>query len=1150
MAIRLSVLKKKISYPLISPKILWRAPFSDWAEALATYKLVVLNAPAGYGKTTFLIYAAAYLSQSKLPPAKSTPPPIPTPYHLAWYTLGRRDNQPAVFLTYLVESLRRAIPAFGQQIQRTLYSVGDIASEYPMVVSRLCEDLWQWEGQAESRQVIIVLDDFHLLGKAPQIMEIIEQLLAETPPFVHICLSGRKSPPLPLQKIGLKHTIKEIGFQELCFSQAEIEELLTHKFNLGISPDQSNQINRQTEGWPAGVVLTAQALLGRPAAEYTALLSSAGKHKDKIFNYFAEEILQQQSPPIQEFLINASLLENLTAEACGAILDLHKAGTTMRGLYTSGLFLITVETEGDSVYRFHHLFADFLHMILQQSKGPEHIRKIHLKAAEYYENAGQLDASLEHLWSAGDTTKALDVIKRYSQQLLDRGYLEQVHQWLERVPEDLKKHDPYFLYLKGFIHQHRDHALALSCLEQAGSIFARQGKTHLQVRSLIYMCTIYSLQNRVDKLTETSAKLPLISALAQDPWSRGVLAVSALCQAVWNDNLRRAQWLIKICRKFPLDEDWRWAMLAYACMTHYRLGELDLAHRYITEALAMPIVYNNDIWRGMALVLYHVVLYCQDDEIEGEKVWEELWEIGENHKSSYYLAYTERSKAFPHLHKGEWQQAEELLRSSLYFFTRAGNEAMSMITRLDQALVAAAQGKAAFVLEDAREAFRELCSLHCGQGLLDLGQSLMGVVAREAGELGLAEQLLLASAKTSKSKGAKQILAGTLLHLSRLYHLAGDMKKGDGYLRQFLQLAESKKYVIFWDWHRPTVLKQCLYAAEKDICAPYANHLLQYWFKDELETEAAAKGRLQILQTETGPQKPAQSQSGQTAQPTQARVAAASPQIKIYCFGNFEMELGAKSIPVQAWKTRKVQGIFKYLILQEGRRVSREQLMELFWPESPPQAAAASLRVSLSRLRAALDYYKDEGLKASFLLGEGQGNLWFKSEQHLFVDAYIFLKSLKEGNSHMAAGKIAEGLKLLEQAKVLYRGQLLADDLYTEWSALERERFEIAYLELLLNLGKIHLRGQSATPWTTASASPDSGKLHKALAYYTEALSLDPYREDIYLKLMQINLAMGEKAAALRIFKKCHAMLDEEFGLIPGEALQKLAQKIKGTSHR
>ncbi len=1107
MSSRVSIFQKKISCPLISPKVLLRSQYNSWAEDLIANKLVVLTAPAGYGKTTFLTCAVKFLlgEDSVLDDSHSVPGL--SQCHIAWYSLSEEDSLISVFFAHLVESLRRAVPGFGRQTQRTLYSVADAAREYNLIAGQLCEELWQWEGRSEKKHVIIVFDDYHLGEKTREIKEVLEQLLTESPPFVHFCLSGRTRPQLPLQSLGLKYPVKEIGVAELSFTPAEIQALFEKKFNLNISDYHIQEIVRQTEGWPAGVVLTAQVLQGRPLQQYDNIFTSAVVHKEKIFEYFAEEVLHQQPPFIQEFLTESALLKNLTPEACEAIFGLKNAGEKIKKIYASGLFLIVVEEGEGSVYRFHRLFANYLRKVLNQTKGAEYIKKIHLKAAWYYEKEGQLDTALDHLWAAGDAMGAVAFIKRYAQDLLDRGYIDQVRYWLERVPGDLQD-DPYFFYLKGFIHQHSDHPLALSCFEKASRTFARQGKTHLLVRSLIYMTTIYSLQNRVDKVTETASRIPLVSALTRDSWSRGVLVVSTLCQSAWNDNLRRAQWLIKLAQRFTLEPDWRWAMLAYSCMVYYRLGELDLARRYITEALSMPVVYSNDVWRGMALILYHVVLYSQDDEGEGSKVREELWEIGEKYSSFYYMAYAERARAFPYLHKGQWEKAEELFRSSLYFFSRAGNEAMALITKLDLALLASCRGRAAQVLEDARNAFQELCSLHCGQGLLELGQSLLGVVAREAGELRLAEDMLLASAKTSTRKGAKQILAGTYMHLSRLYHQGGQTKKGDSYLRQALHLAEANRYVVFWDWYRPTILQQCLYAVQKNICPEYANHLLQYWFKEE--QKEAAKGE-------------------------QVKLASKDIPVEVYCFGNFEVVVGGKPIPVHAWKTRKVQGLFKYLILQGGRRLPREQLMEIFWPEATPQAASASLRVSLSRLRNALNFLKQEGMGASFLLGEGKGYLWFRNEKASFVDIFRFEDYIKEGNKQLSLGNIERGRELLEKARGLFRGQLLTDDLYAEWAISEQERFDILFIELLLCLGKIY----------SQSLPGRAGLLRKAVECFERALALNPYREDIYLKLMKTYLAAGEKAEAMRIYQKCSSMLKKEFDLQPGKELQLLVKKIK-----
>jgi len=1122
------IASNKIRPPLVQPTIIHRPYYSHLARAVLSTRLVSITAPAGYGKTTLMVAIhQALAGRDTDPKAGDRKPQV----WVAWYSLGAADTRVDTFLAHLVESLSLALPGFGEGTRRTLNSVEEINREHPLVVGALCDELWKWGDRANGGTVVLNLDDFHHAGGSPGVSACVAQLLREAPPFVHFLVAGRRHSGLPLSELALRFPVREIGVRELRLGTDEVKSLLKDCYRLKLGKNEIQKIVDRTEGWPAGVVMLARVLAGKDRDQRSKVLNDLLPYRKYAFEYFAQEVLGRQNPEARRLLVQASLFETLNPQALEVVLGVPEADTWLEGLLESGLFLTAVRGQEGPTYRFHTLFREYLHGLLEKTFSRDDIRKLHFRAASHYESAGQLDLAMDHLLSAGDTQKAVELVKRRGQEMLDRGMVAQVLKWLEQLPSGIRDQDPYLLYLKGFVYQHSNPSLALDCLDRAATAFASSGELHLQVRALIYMTTIYSLQNRVEELEKTASRIPVVSALARDPWSRGVLTVAALSQATWTDKLSRGKWLFNLSQRFPLDEDWYWASLAYACMIHYRLGDLEVARRLITEALELPVVKNNDVWKGMALVLYHVVLYCQDDEKGGEKVREELWEIGERYGSAYYMAYAERARAFPYLHRGQWDRARELLNSSRYFFNRAGNYAMEAITRLDLAVVAANEGAAEPVVDEARDAYRQLCSLTSGQGLQEFGQSLLGVVLKAAGDLDGAERALTASAAASKRKGAKQILAGTSLHLADLYQERGDRKKAASHLKTALGLAQKERYVVFWDWHRATVLKQCLNALRWNIYPGYAAHLLLYWFPEEAVEQLTAvlpevrppvrKTIIRLLEERNIP----------FSRVGQARAVGEAPApVRIFCLGAFRVEVGGRLIPNRAWKTRKVVGLLKYLVLSGGRKVPREQVREMFWPDAPPEASAASLRVTINRLRKALDYYQDEGLAASGLLGADREHVWFRAYQVEFQDLVEFTRLYDEGKGLLAREETRRGLELLEKAAALYHGPLLEEDLYANWTLPERERFELMYLDTLLLLGRAYTKSPT--------------RRERAIQCFKEALSINRYREDIYEGLALAHLAAGNRAEALRVLEDCSRMVREEFGLKPNERIRDLARQL------
>lgn len=1107
---KVPVVAARLRPPALPSKVLFTSRHQVLADKVLCHRLTAIIAPAGYGKTTFLAGLAVRLGQGSQAQQPASAADAASRCGVAWYTVSEMDADPATFFTHFIAALEMATPGCGSDTLRVLGSVTDVSRESHLIAAALCEELWKQGDTGRTRGVLVVLDDYHLVGGVPSVSSVVQFLLTNLPPAYRLCLASRERPPLDTSRLALNDQYLEVQPRDIAFNEEEVRSYLNVLCGLGLDDRQVSELAAITEGWPAGLVLATQAIALIPRPEVSRTIAAFTGRQEAIFSFFSNQVLSRLDEETRRFLIDAADLRYLTAEACAAVLGEQRAEERLETVLRQGLFLTVTQAGDERVYRFHRLFQGALALARKRYMEPGAIRDLDLRAAEYYEKSGRLDAAMEHHLAAGDTAGAAALLRRKGEQITAQGYVEQMRYWLRALPRELVDNDPYLLFFMGSVHQHSDHSVALYCLDRAARGLAERGELRLEVRALIYMATIYGLQNRVDKVRETAARIPALKAMSRDPWARGVLVVAALCQATWDDNLRRGVWLGRLSRLVPLDEDWRWAMLAYSCMLYYRLGDLRLARRVIEEALQMDAVRSNDVWLGMALILYHVVLYSEDDNQTGEKVRNELWDLGERYDSAYYKAYAQRAMAFPHKHRGRINEAKELLLSSLYFFERAGNGAMAAITRLDLALLETEAGTPGAALSSARQAFSDLCALDCGQGLAEQGQSLLGAVAREAGDLELAEKHLQVSARISRQKGAKQILCGTLLHLAQLYTVKRMDEAADEHLRQALDIAEAAGYVVFWDFHRPTVLNVCLRALERGIRPAHAAMLLAHWFG----AEAVVPFMAQLQPAETGPR--------------HRREESRRRSLEVRLLGDFEARVDGVKVAERDWQTRQVKKLFKYLVLERGRKVSRDRLMDFLWPDADPQAAAASLRVTLSRLRQALLDAREN----TPLVITAQGNVWLNEDNDILVDIDQFLGLINCGQGAAEKGDLDRAGGAFEDAIALYRGDFLSEDIYEDWTAAERERLQILYLDALLTLAQIY----------RTQAGGEAGH-RRARDLLLKALATNPYREDINKELMESYLSAGQAGEALRLFVRYKELIYEELGIQPGAEVLRLAEK-------
>lgn len=261
--------------------------------------------------------------------------------------------------------------------------------------------------------------------------------------------------------------------------------------------------------------------------------------------------------------------------------------------------------------------------------------------------------------------------------------------------------------------------------------------------------------------------------------------------------------------------------------------------------------------------------------------------------------------------------------------------------------------------------------------------------------------------------------------------------------------------------------------------------------------------------------------------------AEPQPVIQIRMLGNLDVLINGQRVPEKTWQTRKTKALFKYLVLLRGQKVGREQLMELLWPEAEPAAAAAALRVTLTRLRRALASAGAHFAGKTPFFGDERGMLWFNPGGEYFLDIEEFERLYQLGLTALETKNEDAVREYFEMALAIYRGNLLEEDFYEDWAATERERLLLMSLNILLTLARLYL------------GAGGNVKHNRAIDLLQRALAVNPYRDETYLALMAAYQAAGQKSEALRIYEQCRKMLAEEFGVPPGRKMLKLVEEIK-----
>ncbi len=408
------ILATKLYLPPLRPNVVSRPRLLERLNEGLYRKLILISAPAGFGKTTLLSAWVAFIDRQ-----------------VAWLSLDEGDSDPARFLTYLVAALRTIAPTIGEGVLGVLQS-----SQPPPIESMLTALLNEITTIPD--KFVLVLDDYHVLDAKP-IDHALTFLLEHLPPQMHLVIATREDPQLPLARLRARDKLTELRVTDLRFTPSEAAGFLNQVMGLDLSPEDIARLSRRTEGWIAGLQLAALSLQGQKNT--TGFIRSFTGSHHFVLDYLVEEVLEQQPESIQHFLLRTSILDRLCGPLCDAVLmDPAAPGqATLDYLERANLFIVPLDNERHW-YRYHHLFADLLrqrlHSTTASSTGDERnlIAELHRRASVWYEDHGLELEAFHHAVSASDIDRAARLVEGKGMSLHFRGAVTAILDWLESLP--------------------------------------------------------------------------------------------------------------------------------------------------------------------------------------------------------------------------------------------------------------------------------------------------------------------------------------------------------------------------------------------------------------------------------------------------------------------------------------------------------------------------------------------------------------------------------------------------------------------------------------------------------------------------------------------------------------------------------------------
>jgi LuxR family maltose regulon positive regulatory protein len=382
-------------------------------------KLTLISAPAGFGKTTLVSEWVATCGQP-----------------VAWLSLEEGDNDLARFLIYFIASLQTIQNDIGKGVLGALQSSQPLTTNNAILLAPLLNEI-----AAIPDTFILVLDDYHLVDSEP-IDHALTFMLDHLPPQMHLVLTTREDPSIPLPRYRVRGQMIELRAADLRFTPEEAGAFLNQIMNLNLAAEDITALEKRTEGWIAGLQLAALSIQGRSDTA-GFIRAFTGSHRF-VLDYLVEEVLQHQSEQIRSFLLQTAILDRLCASLCNALTEREDGKEMLVNLERSNLFLIPLDDK-HQWYRYHHLFSDVLQTHLMETQ-PDRVAVLHQRASEWYERNGLRSDAIRHALAAKDFERAVSLIElawpaAEEGSILPAAWLS----WVKALPEALVNARPVLM---------------------------------------------------------------------------------------------------------------------------------------------------------------------------------------------------------------------------------------------------------------------------------------------------------------------------------------------------------------------------------------------------------------------------------------------------------------------------------------------------------------------------------------------------------------------------------------------------------------------------------------------------------------------------------------------------------------------------------
>ncbi|WAA08765.1 BTAD domain-containing putative transcriptional regulator [Fervidibacillus albus] len=1069
MRVPVPIIDTKLTPPMIKKNWIRRPAIMKRLHRIPEYPLTILRSGAGYGKSSALsLFANDFRG------------------NVCWYTISANDDDILPFILHTVHMIRKRYHLFGDDFLTYFDSLENYRDvELQMLSSRFIREL-----EKVNESVILIFDDYHLVDHSFPINQWMKTVIEHLPKNIHIVISSRRKMKWGfITKWKVSGKLLEINDEYFKVSLEETDLLLRDFYNLPLTEQEITSIYMLTEGWIIALSMIAEHL--KNGVDLSSILHYHHSSMNDLFDYLVEEVFSKQPVFVQQFLKRAALLEQITANICDEIFDMHNSKAILEQLTEQNAFIY--QLNGTNDYRFHSLFKTAVERKLKQED--EHLYvNIHWKSARFYEQKQMWEQAIDHYEKIGDQQAIANLLEKHAKDILNNGKLEYLADRLKNIPDHVKDQSPTLWLYEGEVQRYLSfYDKAKKSYQHTIELVDIKKDWQLAGRAIEGMASIY-----IDTIQPVIAERYLSEAIhltekhlgKNDPSVRKLYGYM-IENLVNRGNVTRAEKYVR-SGLFPMEQ---LKINNLDARLYLRSGKLEKAKNILYERLndhqpSLPQTHRE------TEVLLAYIESCLGNGEQAKKLSEKGINQGMKLKNPFVEAvgWMRLGHASQITDYSQFDDTEQHYLKSLKLMEK----------------IHVSRGKA--------EPYMGLCLLYGKKNDFERSKKMgqMGLYETEkVNDFWLSSFIYLSlgiAALTNKQmKEAQQFLRQAEQYFQQ-YH--------DPYGYTLTQLWMSVYYFQEENW---PLFKQSMDLLLREIQIGHYDFIFQkktLYGPSDLQNfiPLFLKGKelnvqpsyIHHLLLQFGYEK-LDSHPGYT--------------LKINTFGSFQLFLGNREITDKDWQRMKAKELFLFLLVHKNRWWSKEEIYEQLWPNAKINNIDNEFKVILNSLNKTLEPNR-KARSSSFYILRVQNKYRINPNAVMAIDFEQFDRwiygGLQEKSPEKAIPLLLKGLKL-------YKGPFLADIPSDTNFATLREHFRNLFLRGAEKLAQLFVQ---------------TNETDRAIDWCERILAVDNAWEEAYRLLMYCHYQKNNRPVAIHYYKKLCTILKKEYGLEPMEATVQMYEMI------